>query len=148
MTRPGKLWIPGNTVLDCDLLFVPIHEGIHWTLVVVDFKNKEFRYYDSMHGNGGRHMEKVALFIEAESQHRAGQMLKVSDWPRKNPKPNFPKQGWLAANGSWKWGVDCGIFMLKFSDYESRGKGSTFGQANMSYFRCRLVADLMAQTAD
>ena len=42
-----------ETLLDKDLVFVPIHAGKHkdhWCLAVIDVKNKRIRYWDSMSG--------------------------------------------------------------------------------------------------
>jgi sentrin-specific protease 1 len=46
-----KRWTRKVDLFSYDLLLVPIHLGMHWTLACVDFKCKEIRYYDSMNGN-------------------------------------------------------------------------------------------------
>ena len=37
-----------DDVFSYDKLLIPVNTGAHWTLAVVDFAEKEFRYYDSM----------------------------------------------------------------------------------------------------
>lgn len=37
-----------KSILECDRVIAPVHLGCHWTCAVVDLKNKEFGYYDSM----------------------------------------------------------------------------------------------------
>ena len=39
---------PSQSVLDCDRIVVPVHQGIHWTCAVVDLEKKELRYYDAL----------------------------------------------------------------------------------------------------
>lgn len=37
-----------TSVLDCDLVIVPVHLGVHWTCAVVSFRDQEIVYLDSM----------------------------------------------------------------------------------------------------
>ena len=41
----------GYDVLACDKVFVPIHQGVHWTHVEIDITNKALHFLDSMDGN-------------------------------------------------------------------------------------------------
>ena len=40
--------IGGNALLDVDTVFVPVHNGAHWTLIVVKPKIKTIAHYDSL----------------------------------------------------------------------------------------------------
>jgi sentrin-specific protease 1 len=46
-----RRWTRKVDIFAHDLILVPIHLGMHWTLACVDFTCKEIRYYDSMNGN-------------------------------------------------------------------------------------------------
>ena len=46
-----KRWTRKIDVFSYDLILIPIHLGLHWTLAIIDFTCKEIRYYDSMNGN-------------------------------------------------------------------------------------------------
>ena len=37
-----------ESVLDCDLVIVPVHLGNHWVCAVVSFRDREIVYLDSM----------------------------------------------------------------------------------------------------
>lgn len=50
-TLPQRLKQAGQlsgSVLDCELLVVPVHQGVHWVCAVVDLANKQLFYYDSL----------------------------------------------------------------------------------------------------
>ncbi len=46
-----KRWTRKVDIFSFDLILVPIHLGLHWTLAVIDLACKEIRYYDSMNNN-------------------------------------------------------------------------------------------------
>ena len=41
----------GYDLLECDKVIIPVHQGIHWVLAVIDFKATCVRFYDSLLGN-------------------------------------------------------------------------------------------------
>ncbi|XP_075265140.1 uncharacterized protein LOC142357376, partial [Convolutriloba macropyga] len=122
-----------SNILQCDKIFVPIHQPGHWCMAVIDIKNKCFNYYDSMGGGDRACLRNLARYIQDEAKDKLGQDLDVSDWPHCFPK-SVPQQ---------RNGHDCGMFAVKCADYESRGKAFTFSQADMEYFRKRTVYELM-----
>lgn len=48
-----RRWTRKIDIFSYDLVLVPLHLGLHWTLAVIDFNCREVRYYDSMNGNNG-----------------------------------------------------------------------------------------------
>ena len=66
-----------------------------------------------------------------EYENKKGEAVDTSDWAAEHPK-EIPRQ----MNG-----CDCGVFMLKYADYIASGCPLTFTQADMGYFRRRIVAD-------
>jgi len=40
----------GYKLLDCDLVVVPVHQAMHWVLAVIDIKQREITYLDSLGG--------------------------------------------------------------------------------------------------
>ncbi len=51
--------IKQSDILLYQKLIVPVHMGAHWCLAVVDFVQKEFRYYDSMLGDNMKCLERI-----------------------------------------------------------------------------------------
>lgn len=64
-----KRWTRKIDIFSYDLILVPIHLGLHWTLAAVDFTCNEIRYYDSMNGYNNeclkaiRYKVKSSLFL-------------------------------------------------------------------------------------
>jgi hypothetical protein len=73
-----------ESVLDTDLILIPINCNLHWTLAVIDLKVHEFRYYDSMVSHSSHHTlsggECVVVVMGSGSM--SGQ------WPRICPADN------------------------------------------------------------
>ncbi|KAK2079524.1 hypothetical protein QBZ16_001918 [Prototheca wickerhamii] len=128
---------PSQSVLDCDRIVVPVHQGIHWTCAVVDLGKKELRYYDALLVGWGRDeacLEALARWLRDEYRDkRKEEREDVLTWPRLYPQA-IPRQlnGW-----------DCGMFLIQFADHLGRGADMTFTQADMDAYRIKAVWDLM-----
>lgn len=123
----------GYNVYECDLICVPIHEGIHWTLATIDLANRRLTYYDSLRGQDKTCLMNLALWVMDEFADKGGPAdAKPGIWPRLFPQ-NTPRQN----NG-----CDCGVFALKFADYLSRGIAPAFSQRNIPYFRRKMNAQI------
>uniref|UniRef100_A0A914W3A4 Ubiquitin-like protease family profile domain-containing protein n=1 Tax=Plectus sambesii TaxID=2011161 RepID=A0A914W3A4_9BILA len=60
-----RTWTKVDDILDQDLLLFPINDrGNHWTLVVVDVRQRRISYYDSMGKNGGRHLQAIQDYLQ------------------------------------------------------------------------------------
>mmetsp|Transcript_326 Transcript_326/g.864 ORF Transcript_326/g.864 Transcript_326/m.864 type:complete len:631 (+) Transcript_326:272-2164(+) len=139
-TRPARLSSAlqaSKTILDCDKIFVPIHQPSHWCMAVIDLKEKCLRYYDSLHGRDKKCLEALAMYIKDEAADKAGVTLDTSSWRKEFPD-YIPSQ---------RNGYDCGMFAVKFADYEARGRDFTFSQADMPLFRKRMVSELSNMVA-
>ncbi|XP_015690603.1 ubiquitin-like-specific protease ESD4 [Oryza brachyantha] len=112
----------GYGLLECEKIFVPIHRGVHWCLAIINMKDKTFQYLDSLgcvdHGV-------LRILVDTSS------WLEISDY--------IPLQ-----QNRW----DCGMFMLKFIDFHSRGVGLYFNQENMEYFRKRTAKEILRLRVD
>mmetsp|Transcript_34601 Transcript_34601/g.82067 ORF Transcript_34601/g.82067 Transcript_34601/m.82067 type:complete len:516 (-) Transcript_34601:165-1712(-) len=122
-----------RSILECDKVFVPIHKPSHWCMAVIDLTKRTLCYYDSLHGRDAKCLECLARYIEDEAKDKNGDVLDTSGWPRLFPS-SIPRQ---------RNGFDCGMFAVKFADYESRGCDFNFSQEHMPYFRKRMVCELM-----
>lgn len=129
-----KRWTRKIDIFSYDLLIVPVHLGLHWTLAVIDFTNKEIRYYDSMNGNNGECLKSLKNYLLEEHKDKKGSPIDLSDWNCLHIK-NLPQQ----MNGS-----DCGMFACKYAEYTSRGKTVfNFNQSHMPYFRRRMIWEIL-----
>ena len=58
-----KRWTRKVDIFSYNLIVVPIHLGLHWTLAVVDMNFQEIRYYDSMNGNNNECLKALRYFF-------------------------------------------------------------------------------------
>eukprot|EP00249_Psilotum_nudum_P021340 c28075_g1_i1 orf=234-1871(+) len=123
----------GYNLLDCDKVFVPIHKDIHWCLAIINVREKKLEYLDSLKGQNVNTLKILGNYIADEAKDKLGQYLDVSDW-----KLSFPQDIPEQLNG-----CDCGMFMVKYVDFHSRGAPLEFSQEHMGYFRRRMVLELL-----
>lgn len=132
-----RRWTKAVDLFLCDIILVPLHLGVHWSLAVIDLKAKSVKYYDSM---GQRHDDicsLLLLYLKDEYKAKKSKDLDVSKWIVSSLKSNeIPQQN----NGS-----DCGVFACKYADYIARGQPLTFKQSHMSYFRSRMIWEILNQ---
>uniref|UniRef100_A0A1J3CWA8 Putative ubiquitin-like-specific protease 1B n=1 Tax=Noccaea caerulescens TaxID=107243 RepID=A0A1J3CWA8_NOCCA len=128
----------GYNLIDCDIIFVPIHGGVHWTLAVINIRKRKFQFLDSLKGFDPRILKALAKYLVDEVKDKNGKNIDVSSWDMEYVK-DLPRQ----LNG-----YDCGMFMLKYIDFYSRGLKLHFSQKDMPYFRLRTAKEILRLRAD
>ena len=58
-----SLWTKKVNIFSFDLVLVPLHLGLHWTLAVIDVKVSEVRYYDSMNRQNEECLKALRLVV-------------------------------------------------------------------------------------
>lgn len=116
--RMLKRWTKKVDIFSFNLILIPIHLGMHWTLASIDMLNKEINYYDSMNGNNQECVKLLLIYLRDELEDKKKEVLDTENWKTTIVK-GIPQQ----MNGS-----DCGMFTCKYADYLSRGKSFTFNQ--------------------
>ncbi|XP_073142360.1 ubiquitin-like-specific protease ESD4 [Henckelia pumila] len=128
----------GYSLLECDKIFVPIHQEIHWCLAVINKKDEKFQYLDSLKGVDSQVLNVLARYYVDEVKEKCGKELNVSLWNREFVK-DLPNQ---------ENGFDCGVFMVKYADFYSRDIGLCFSQQHMPYFRQRIAKEILKLRAE
>ncbi|KAJ0251185.1 Ubiquitin-like-specific protease ESD4 [Hirschfeldia incana] len=128
----------GYALIDCDMIFVPIHRGVHWTLAVINNRDRKFLYLDSLNGVDSKILNALAKYLGDEAKEKSGKDIDVSSWEMEFVE-GIPQQ---------QNGYDCGMFMLKYIDFFSRGLGLCFSQEHMPYFRLRTAKEILKLRAD
>ncbi|XP_069928540.1 sentrin-specific protease 2 isoform X3 [Oryctolagus cuniculus] len=132
-----KRWTKGVNLFEQELILVPIHRKVHWSLVVMDLRKKCLKYLDSMGQKGHRICEILLQYLQDESKTKRNIDLNLLEWTHYSMKPHeIPQQ----LNGS-----DCGMFTCKYADYISRDKPITFTQHQMPLFRKKMVWEILHQ---
>ncbi|KAL0368230.1 UNVERIFIED_CONTAM: Ubiquitin-like-specific protease 1A [Sesamum calycinum] len=80
----------------------------------------------------------LARYYVDEVKDKSGEDINVSSW-EKEFVTNLPDQ---------KNGFDCGMFMIKYTDFYSRDIGLCFNQGNMPYFRQRTAKEILKLRAE
>ncbi|CAH8388049.1 unnamed protein product [Eruca vesicaria subsp. sativa] len=128
----------GYALIDCDMVFVPIHRGVHWTLAVINNRDRKFLYLDSLNGVDSKILNALAKYLGDEAKEKNGKDIDVSSWEMEFVE-DLPQQ---------QNGYDCGMFMLKYIDFFSRGLELCFSQEHMPYFRLRTAREILKLRAD
>ncbi|KAL5701265.1 Ulp1 peptidase [Ranunculus cassubicifolius] len=134
-TTPRKI---GYGLVECEKIFVPIHKEIHWCLAIINVKDKKFQYLDSLKGRDSKVLQVLAKYYVDEVKDKSSKDVDVSSWTDEYIT-DLPAQ----MNG-----FDCGMFMIKYMDFYSRGLELSFGQENMPYFRRRTVKEILKLKAE
>ncbi|TVU47088.1 hypothetical protein EJB05_06668 [Eragrostis curvula] len=132
----------GYELIDCDKIFVPVHKDIHWCLAIINMKKNTFQYLDSLGGMDRNVLRVLARYIAEEVKDKSNKVIDTSSWPEV-AVDYIP----LQQNGYVLW-WDCGVFMLKYIDFHSRGLSLSFSQEHMEYFRKRTVKEILRLRAD
>ncbi|KAJ7955108.1 ubiquitin-like-specific protease ESD4 [Quillaja saponaria] len=128
----------GYSLIECDKIFVPIHKEIHWCLAIINKKDEKLQYLDSLKGTDTKVLRVLARYIADEVKDKSGQDIDVSSWEQEFVE-DLPEQ---------ENGYDCGMFMIKYADFYSRGLGLCFNQEHMPYFRLRTAKEILRLRAD
>ena len=131
-----RRWTKKVDLFAHNLVLIPIHLGLHWTLAVIDFDCNEIRYYDSMNGNNSECLKALRNYLKDEyADKKSGLQLDLGAWNCVHIK-DVPQQ----MNGS-----DCGMFACKYAEFLSRGKAISFNQSHMAYYRRRMVLEIVSK---
>ncbi|XP_019086370.1 PREDICTED: putative ubiquitin-like-specific protease 1B [Camelina sativa] len=130
----------GYNLIDCDIIFVPIHLGTHWAVAVINNREHKFMYFDSLNDEvfGPTILDALAKYLVDEVKDKNEKDIDVSSWDKilVNESPKQQNK------------YDCGMFMLKYIDFYSRGLSLQFSQKHMPYFRLRTTKEILRLQAD
>ncbi|XP_052015603.1 sentrin-specific protease 2-like [Apodemus sylvaticus] len=130
-----KRWTRGVDIFEKEVIIVPIHQQVHWSLVVIDIRKQNIAYLDSMGQSGNSICETIFQYLQNESRTRRNIELDPLEWKRYSmTSEEIPQQ----LNGS-----DCGVFTCKYADYIARDQPVTFTQQDMPFFRKKMVWEIL-----
>ncbi|KAK2412059.1 Ulp1 peptidase [Trifolium repens] len=128
----------GYGLHECDKIFVPIHQQVHWCLAVINKKENKFQYLDSLKGIDTQVLKVLARYFVDEVKDKTGEDIDISSWEKEFVE-DLPGQ---------KNGYDCGVFMVKYADFYSRNLRLCFNQEHMPYFRRKTAKEILRLKAD
>uniref|UniRef100_A0A674GQE7 Ubiquitin-like protease family profile domain-containing protein n=1 Tax=Taeniopygia guttata TaxID=59729 RepID=A0A674GQE7_TAEGU len=114
-----------------ELLLIPIHLEVHWSLVAVDVGRRTITYFDSQRTLNRRCPKHICRYLQAEAD--------------KKERPDF-REGW---RGAFKMNVarqnndsDCGAFVLQYCKFLALGRPFSFTQQDMPHLRRLMYKEL------
>ncbi|KAJ8657795.1 hypothetical protein O0I10_006610 [Lichtheimia ornata] len=128
-----KRWTKRVDIFAKDLLFIPINYSYHWTLGVVDMKQKTITVYDSLGGGHRPTLELLLDYLSQEHQDKKGSPFDDSGWTMRTPK-EIPHQKNMS---------DCGVFTCTYAERLSRQQEFEFTQDDMVLIRKRMVLGIV-----
>ena len=127
-------------ILDYKQVLVPVNLcRSHWVLAVVDFRNKEFMYMDSLRSRDGVRgvVPTLRRWLSDEVTDKYGaevmQRLEIGTWKTVENPPDMPTQ--TDADS-------CGMFCLALAECRELGRCPDFAQENMPVLRSRAALAL------
>lgn len=121
--------IGGEALLDVDMVFVPVHNSAHWTLLVVRPATRSIEYYDSLGSRSLAHVNNIKKWLRGE----LGDHYVEEEWavlPSTSPQQD---------NGS-----DCGVFLLTTAKALAVGlEPDVYSSADITTLRKKIVAELI-----
>ena len=133
-----RRWTKKFDVFGLDMLVIPINQhNMHWTLGVVNLRDKRVEHYDSFGGSqSGQILDNLLKWVADERENKKGDSLDIESWEKVPMTGKMPQQNNCD---------DCGVFVCKFADFITRGAEVTFEARHMRYFRARIAHEIMMQ---
>lgn len=129
----AKHWIKNINIFTFAIILIPVHVGEnHWCLIAVYTEQKLICYYDSMHRTNDSILSKVQTFLERLAKNN-NVKLNSNSW-----KIEYSKNCPLQNNSD-----DCGVFCLTIAEHLTRTAPLTFRQEHMSYFRKKIMYEII-----
>ena len=139
-TVPRRLRSHGqasDSILDLDMIIMPVHQGIHWTTAAIDLKHHRFLYFDSFLGEDDACVDYLKKYLKEEYRDKRNIEVNLDQWETIYPK-DIPRQ---------HNGCDCGVFTVMYANRLGLGRGFDFQTQDMVRdMRIRIGGDLLHQT--
>lgn len=124
-----KAKIGGKNLEHVERIFIPVHEGAHWTLLVVSPVLKTIEYFDSLGGSPDKYVRNAKAWLAQEM----GRAWTEADWEVVDS--TSPRQD----NGK-----DCGVFTVTTAKMVVLGVDPlAYGCDDIPLQRRRMVAELL-----
>ncbi|XP_066544046.1 sentrin-specific protease 2 isoform X2 [Amia ocellicauda] len=75
-----RRWTKAVDLFEKDIVLVPLHLGVHWSLAVIDFRVKTVNYYDSMGQRKDDICRRLLHYLKEEFKIKKNKDLEVSKW--------------------------------------------------------------------
>lgn len=128
-TWADKALLGGPRLLESECIFIPVHQGAHWTLLVLSPTQRTIEYFDSLGGRPAGFVAVAKRWLASE----LGDQYVEAEW--RVLESRSPQQ---------RNGFDCGVFLSTTAKMVVLGiEPECYGQADIQTQRRRMVAELI-----
>ncbi|XP_052418265.1 sentrin-specific protease 3b isoform X1 [Carassius gibelio] len=126
-----KRWTKNVDIFQKDLLLIPIHLEVHWSLISVDIKQRFITYFDSQRTLNRRCPKHIFKYLQAEAMIKEKRDF-LTGW-----------KGFFKMNvGRQNNDSDCGAFVLQYCKCLALGQPFSFTQQDMPKLRRLMYKEL------
>ncbi|XP_072232374.1 uncharacterized protein [Leuresthes tenuis] len=126
-----KRWTKNVDIFQKDLLLIPIHLEVHWSLISVDIPRRAITYFDSQRTLNRRCPKHIFKYLQAEAIKKDQQEF-LMGW-----------KGFFKMNvGRQNNDSDCGAFVLQYCKCLALEQPFCFGQQDMPRLRRQMYKEL------
>lgn len=125
-------WMKKIDFSNQDLVLLPMCHASHWTLGVVNVKQKELLHYDSKSEKQGKSTTSGELFFSCMRKIMAADNMDVPSW--KNISPTTPQQC---------DGQSCGVYVIKVAEFVVEEKKPFISQDEVNNLRLQIALNLL-----
>ena len=134
--RSVRRWTKKFDPREMDKIVFPVHLGNHWTLAVINLRDKAFEYYDSLLHPNQDVIDSMKAWVVDEMRENRSEEWDVSSWSIHVPQ-DIPIQ---------RNGFDCGVFALTFALFTFRDLPLSFSQSDMPSLRLFYTLSLLQKS--
>jgi len=131
-----KRWTKKMDIFRLQKIIIPVHEGNHWAMLIIDMKKRHLFYFDSFLRDNRVCVQFVKNWLKDEHQDKRKQPLKTSEWDH-----TFVKEIPTQTNDS-----DCGIFALLYAINFGQNGSMNFESKHIPYYRRLIVIEAMKRS--
>ncbi|XP_065157977.1 sentrin-specific protease 1-like [Atheta coriaria] len=128
-----KKWTKTVNIFHHELIFIPMHIGLHWCLICINMAEQKVVYYDSGPKSVNNCLNIIMKYLYVEYEDKQGSVLDVDNWKLESAR-GVPQH---------KHAGDCGVFVCAIAEFLSRQAPFTFTHADIPLIRKRMVVEIM-----
>uniref|UniRef100_A0A1B0FIA2 Ubiquitin-like protease family profile domain-containing protein n=1 Tax=Glossina morsitans morsitans TaxID=37546 RepID=A0A1B0FIA2_GLOMM len=129
-----RRWTNKVDIFSKDILLIPINLAqVHWSIAIINFKERTIKYYDSMGYSNPQVLTALEQYLKHESVDKRKQWFETNRFVIDSVLDG-PQQ----INGN-----DCGVVCCTVAEYITRNKKITFSGQHMKYFRKKMILEII-----
>ncbi|XP_022227448.1 sentrin-specific protease 1-like [Drosophila obscura] len=127
-----RRWTHGMDIFAYELILIPVHLRVHWTLAVIDIPGQSIQYYDSLGGTHDQLLKALEVYLAKESRDKRKKKLDTTKWSKEHVAA-MPRQ----TNFN-----DCGVYVCFIAEHLTRQRRLRFRKKNVPDYRTQMLLEI------